>query len=83
MNAIVYLITTHLGTRNFGLFYGMISITTTLAQGIGPYIANSIYDVTHSYQPVIWATVPGFLGAGLMFFALRPAPDFSQKPVSQ
>jgi len=83
MNAIVYLTSTHLGARSFGLFYGTISITTTLAQGIGPLAANYIYDVTHSYEPVMWAAIPGFLGAGLLFAALRPAPDFSRRRVSE
>jgi MFS family permease len=78
MNAIVYLCSTHLGARSFGLFYGMISISTSLAQGIGPMAANHIYDVTNSYDPVIWATVPGFIGAGLLFVALRPAPGFAR-----
>ena len=82
MNAIVYLTSTHLGARSFGLFYGVISITTTLAQGIGPLAANHIYDVTRSYTPVIWATIPGFLGAALLFAALKPAPAFSRGAVS-
>lgn len=63
MNAVVYVISTHLGTRSFGLFYGMISITMSLAHGIGPLVANHVYDLTNSYAPVIWATIPGFLGA--------------------
>lgn len=75
MNAIVYLISTHLGTRSFGLFYGVISITTSLAQGIGPLAANHVFDLTGSYAPVIWATIPGFLGAALLFAVLKPAPD--------
>lgn len=79
MNCIVYLVTTHLGARSFGTFYGAISITTTLAQGIGPLVANYIYDVTNSYVPVIWATVPGFLGSGLLFLLLGPAPDFAKR----
>ena len=83
MNAIVYLTSTHLGARSFGLFYGVISITTTMAQGIGPLVANHIYDVSQSYTPVIWATVPGFLGAALLFLALRPAPDFAARAVPE
>lgn len=79
MNAIVYLTSTHLGARSFGLFYGVISITTTMAMGIGPLIANHIYDVTQSYTPVIWATVPGFIAAGLLFALLGPAPDLAQR----
>jgi predicted MFS family arabinose efflux permease len=77
MNAVVYLVSTHLGLRSFGLFYGTISITTTVAMGIGPLIANYIYDVTLSYTPVIWAAVPGFLLSALLFAMLGPAPDFA------
>ena len=77
MNAIVYLISTHLGTRSFGLFYSVISITTSLAQGIGPLAANHVFDLTNSYAPVIWATVPGFLGAAVLFAVLGPAPGAS------
>jgi MFS family permease len=80
MNAIVYLTSVHFGARSFGLFYGVISITTTLAQGIGPLAANHIYDLTKSYTPVIWATVPGFLGAALLFAALRPSPAIARQP---
>jgi len=76
MNAIVYLVTTHLGSRSFGTFYGMISITTTIAMGLAPMAANYIFDHTHSYVLVMWAAVPGFLGAGLLFFLLGKAPDF-------
>lgn len=80
LNAIVYLTSTHLGARSFGLFYGTISITTTVAMGVGPMAANYIYDVTQSYTPVLWAAVPGFLVSALLFAALRPAPDFTRRP---
>lgn len=79
LNAIVYLTSTHMGARSFGLFYGTISITTTVAMGVGPLAANYIYDLTQSYAPVLWAAVPGFLGAGLLFAALGPAPDFAAR----
>ncbi|MCB2077839.1 MAG: MFS transporter [Novosphingobium sp.] len=77
MNAVVYLTSTHLGLRSFGLFYGAISTTTTVAMGIAPLAANYIYDQTQSYTPVIWAAVPGFLASALLFFAIRPAPDMT------
>ncbi len=82
-DAIVYLTSTHLGPRSFGIFYGTISITATVGYGIGPLIANHIYDVTHSYTPVMWAAIPGFIGAGLLLAAVRPAPDFARRPVSE
>lgn len=79
MNAVVYLVSTHLGARSFGLFYGVISISTSMAMGIGPLVANYIYDVTKSYTPVIWATLPGFILAGVLFAALGPAPVLSRR----
>ena len=80
MNAIVYLVGTHLGLRSFGLFFGTISITTTVATGTGPLIANYIYDLSQSYAPVIWAAIPGFLLSAALFALLGPAPDFSPPP---
>ena len=77
-NAVVYLCSTHLGTRSFGLFYGAISTTTTIAMGIGPLIANYIYDETASYWPVIWAAVPGFLLTGVLFWMLGKTPGFER-----
>lgn len=78
MSAIVYLTSTHMGARSFGLFYGTISTTTTVAMGVGPLIANYIYDLTASYTPTIWAAIPGFLVAAVCFAALGPAPDFNR-----
>ncbi len=78
MSAIVYLTSTHMGARSFGLFYGTISTTTTVAMGVGPLIANYIYDLTGSYSPTIWAAIPGFLISAACFAALGPAPDFNR-----
>jgi predicted MFS family arabinose efflux permease len=79
LNAIVYLTRTYLGARSFGFFYGAISITTTMAQGVSPFLANYIYDVTQSYWPVVWACIPGFLGAGLLFIILGSQPHFERR----
>lgn len=79
MNAVIYLTTTYLGARSFGTFYGTISITTSLASGVAPIVASYIFDVTHSYDMVIWAVVPSFLVAAAMFIALGPRPDFARE----
>jgi MFS family permease len=78
MSAVIYMTSTYLGARSFGLFYGAITTTTTVAQGLGPLIANAIYDQTQSYAPAIWATIPGFALTALCFAALGPKPDFSR-----
>lgn len=78
MSAVIYMTSTYLGARSFGLFYGAITTTTTVTQGLGPLIANYIYDQTQSYQATIWAAVPGFLLTALCFAALGPKPDFAR-----
>lgn len=79
MSAVIYMTSTYLGARSFGLFYGAITTTVTVAQGLGPLIANYIYDHTQSYLPTIWAAIPGFLVAALCFYVLGPKPDFSRQ----
>jgi MFS family permease len=74
MNAVIYLTTTYLGTRSFGTFYGAISITSSIASGIAPMLASYIFDVTRSYDMVIWAIVPSFLVTALMFVMLGKPP---------
>jgi MFS family permease len=74
MNAIVYLVSTRLGARSFGLFYSIISITLSLAQGIGPLAANYIFDLGGTYTPVLWAALPAFLGSALLFLAVGSSP---------
>jgi MFS family permease len=79
INAIVYLTGTHMGMRSFGLFYGAMSMAISIAAGLGPMLANHVYDVTRSYEPVLWATLPGYLIAALLFFLLGPAPTFPEE----
>ncbi|MBV1919012.1 MAG: MFS transporter, partial [Sphingomonadaceae bacterium] len=78
MSAIVYLTSTYMGARSFGLLYGAINTTTTVAMGVGPLIANHIYDLTASYNAVLWAALPASLLTALLLAALGPAPDFSR-----
>jgi MFS family permease len=78
MSAVIYMTAAYFGARSFGLFYGAVSIAASLAQGVGPLIANYIYDQTQSYMPTIWAAIPAFLVTALCFAALGPRPDFNR-----
>ncbi|MBM3594484.1 MAG: MFS transporter [Alphaproteobacteria bacterium] len=77
-SAVIYMTAAYFGARSFGLFYGAISIAATIAQGLGPLVANYVYDVTQSYLPTLWAAIPGFLLTALCFVALGPRPDFTR-----
>ena len=83
MSAVVYLTSTYLGSRSFGLLYGTITITTAVASGLGPLLANYAYDLTLSYWPTIWAAIAGFLLSSMLFAGLGKPPDFSHSAADQ
>ena len=75
-DATAYLSARHFGMRNFGTMFGVISGLLLLANGIAPLVANSIYDVTRSYDIVLWAQIPFGIAAAILFLALGPYPAF-------
>jgi len=73
---IVYLTSRYVGARAFGALYGTVSMTIAIALGVGPLAANYVYDVLRTYNPVMWAAIPAYLLAGLLFASLGRYPDF-------
>lgn len=78
MPAIVYLISRYFGPRSFGTLFGTISISSSIGVGIGPLIANHIYDMTQSYDLVLWVAVPTLAVAASLYALLGKYPDFAQ-----
>lgn len=76
--AVVYLASRHFGQRAFGVLYGAVNTAIALGVGLGPLVANHVYDVTRSYTPVMWAAVPFLAIAALLYLSLGPYPDFSK-----
>jgi predicted MFS family arabinose efflux permease len=77
--AIAYLASRHLGQRAFGTLYGTINAVLSIGVGVGPLVANIVYDRTQSYEPVLWGTIPLFALGALLFASLGPYPDFSKR----
>jgi len=77
MGAIVYLTSRHLGQRAFGTFYSTINAFLALGVGAAPLAANYVYDVTKSYTPVMWVSVPVLLMASLIYLSLGQYRDFT------
>jgi predicted MFS family arabinose efflux permease len=75
--AVVYLASRHFGQRAFGVLYGAVNTAIALGVGLGPLVANVVYDMTRSYTPVMWAAVPFVLLAALLYLSLGPYPEFS------
>lgn len=71
-----YLCSRYAGLRNFGKIYATIASMMMLGTSIGPWIAGSIYDHTHSYDALLLVAIPVMLLSAAMFFGLGPYPKF-------
>lgn len=77
-----YLCARHFGMGNFGALFGFINGLMLFGNGLAPFAANYVYDVTHSYAPVLWAQLPACLGSAVLFLMLGkypPAASASQR----
>jgi predicted MFS family arabinose efflux permease len=70
-----YLAARHFGLRSFGTLFGTMNGLMLFGNGIAPVLANHVYDVTRSYDIVLWAQVPACLGTILLFLLLGPYPQ--------
>lgn len=73
-----YLAARHFGLRSFGTLFGTLNGLMLFGNGIAPVMANHVYDVTRSYDVVLWAQIPACLGTALLFLLLGPYPRFEQ-----
>ena len=73
-----YLVGKHFGPRNFGTFYSTINVGSAIGVGLGPLIANRVFDVTRSYELVMWGAIPALVLAGLLYLSLGKYPEFDQ-----
>jgi predicted MFS family arabinose efflux permease len=74
--ATAYLVSRHFGTRSFGTFYGMINAIHSIGVGLGPLLANYLYDRSGTYIPTLIAAVPMFMIGALLFASLGRYPHF-------
>jgi predicted MFS family arabinose efflux permease len=70
-----YLAARHFGLRSFGTLFGTLNGLMLFGNGIAPVLANHVYDVTRSYDIVLWVQIPACLGTMLLFLLLGPYPD--------
>lgn len=64
------------GTRAYGTIFGVISGLWAIATGLGPTIANRIYDVTGGYDLALELAIPLFVLTSVLLFALGRPPEF-------
>lgn len=76
---IAYLASRHIGQRAYATVYATIMAAMSLGVGLGPLLANLVYDRTQSYTLVLWAALPMFAIGALLFLSLGPYPEFERK----
>jgi len=70
LDACGYLAARHFGTRNFGVLFGSMNGLLLFGAGLAPLLANYVFDVAHSYDPVLVALIPLFALTSLLFLTL-------------
>lgn len=85
MTAIIYLTGRHLGQRSFGTLFGAIHVLLAMGVGLGPLLANLVYDHAQSYTPVFWIIVPVLMAGAWAFWSLGsyPAEARGDTPIHQ
>jgi MFS family permease len=70
-----YLAARHFGLANFGALFGLINGLMLLGNGLAPFAANYVYDITHSYDSVLWVQIPACLASAVLFLMLGRYPE--------
>lgn len=74
-----YLAARHFGLKSFGTLFGAMNGMMLFGNGLAPVMANYVYDVTKTYEPVLWFQIPACLITALLFLWLGPYPDFADE----
>jgi predicted MFS family arabinose efflux permease len=75
-----YMTTRYVGLRAYGKAYGVITGSSSLAAGVGPWIGGLVYDHYHGYGVLLTATIPLTLLCGLLIASLGRYPQWPSAP---
>lgn len=79
-DACAYLTTRHFAQRHFASLFGLMGALFGFTSGIAPFIANALYGTFGDYDPILWAIIPLFTLASLLFLSLGRYPDTIAAP---
>lgn len=74
-DACAYLTSRHFAQNQFATLFAVLGALFGFTSGIAPFIANSLYDLSGSYDAILWAIIPAFLLSMLLFLSLGRYPD--------
>jgi len=73
-DACAYLAARHFGVKRFGALFGTIGGILLAANGMAPALSNLVYDLSHSYDIVLWTMLPLLALTGVLFLAMGTYP---------
>ncbi len=74
-DACAYLTTRHFSPHHFAALFGLLGGLFGFTSGIAPFIANTLYEIFGNYDGILFAVIPMFAIASLMFLSLGRYPD--------
>jgi MFS family permease len=69
-DAVPFLLTRYFGLRRFSELYGYTWCAYAVAGALGPLVMGSVFDRTHSYRAVLYASLVMILVAAMLFAGL-------------
>lgn len=75
--SVAYLVSKHIGPRSFATFYAFVHTGSALTIAIAPLLANRVFDMTKTYEPVLWAAIPLILLGAVLFGSTSRYPVFN------
>lgn len=83
MTVVSPIVAEYLGIRSHGVIFGIVFFCGTIGGAIGPVFAGYVFDITGSYDLVLWtSTAVSAIGLGLTL-SLKPGLLEAENKLSQ
>jgi predicted MFS family arabinose efflux permease len=80
---VAYLTARYFGLANYGRLYGLQYAVFGFASGISPFLFGKVFDVTGSYQPILYVAAGLFVVGAVALLSLGRYPRFDDgEPVT-
>lgn len=75
---VAYLTARYFGLANYGRLYGLQYSVFGFASGISPFLFGKVFDVTGSYQPILYVAAVLFVLGAVALLSLGRYPTFEE-----